>query len=122
LCGRSAFIKVLEMLDSWRFLFNPESKVASISGEYKNIGMLYALHHQEGQVWCNGESCLTESPGRGFEAASPHLWGEACLGLSLSQTLLMWESVALGLPCFIAPSTFMFQLTVKHCFVQSFEP
>jgi hypothetical protein len=25
----------------------------------------------EGQAWCSGESCLTESPGRGFEAASP---------------------------------------------------
>jgi len=22
----------------------------------------------EGQVWCSGESCLTESPVRGFEA------------------------------------------------------
>jgi hypothetical protein len=27
----------------------------------------------EGQVWYNGESCLTESPGHGFEAASLHL-------------------------------------------------
>jgi len=25
----------------------------------------------EGQVWCSGESCLTELPGHGFEAASP---------------------------------------------------
>jgi hypothetical protein len=24
----------------------------------------------EGQAWCGGESCLTESPGCGFEAAS----------------------------------------------------
>jgi hypothetical protein len=30
----------------------------------------------EGQSWCSCESCLTESPGRGFEAASPHLRGE----------------------------------------------
>ena len=24
-------------------------------------------------AWCSGESCLTESPGRGFEAASPQI-------------------------------------------------
>ena len=28
---------------------------------------------REGQAWCSGESCLTESPGRGFEAASPQI-------------------------------------------------
>jgi len=29
------------------------------------------------QAWCSGESCLTESPGRGFEAASLQiLWGK----------------------------------------------
>ena len=27
----------------------------------------------EGQVWCSGESCLIESPGCGFEAASPQI-------------------------------------------------
>ena len=27
----------------------------------------------EGQAWCSGESCLTELPGRGFEAASPQI-------------------------------------------------
>jgi hypothetical protein len=54
----------------------------------------------EGQAWCSGESCLIESPGRGFEAASPHFWGKACLGLSLLQTSLMWEPSALGLPFF----------------------
>ena len=27
----------------------------------------------EGQAWCSGESCLTESPSRGFEAASPYI-------------------------------------------------
>ena len=27
----------------------------------------------EGQAWCSGESCLTESPGHGFEAASPQI-------------------------------------------------
>ena len=27
----------------------------------------------EGQAWCSGESCLTESPGRGFEAASSQI-------------------------------------------------
>ena len=31
----------------------------------------------EGQAWYSGESCLTESPGRGFEAASTQiLWEE----------------------------------------------
>jgi len=53
----------------------------------------------EGQAWCSGESCLTESPGRGFEAASPQICGgKACLGFSLLQTLLMWEPLSLGLP------------------------
>jgi len=27
----------------------------------------------EGQAWCSGESCLTESLGHGFEAASPQI-------------------------------------------------
>jgi len=27
----------------------------------------------EGQAWCSGESCLTQSPGCGFEAASPQI-------------------------------------------------
>ena len=27
----------------------------------------------EGQAWCSGESCLTESPGRRVEAASPQI-------------------------------------------------
>jgi hypothetical protein len=27
----------------------------------------------EGQAWYSGESCLTESPGHGFEAASPQI-------------------------------------------------
>ena len=27
----------------------------------------------EGQAWCSGESCLTEPPGHGFEAASPQI-------------------------------------------------
>jgi hypothetical protein len=52
------------------------------------------------QAWCSGENCLTDSPGRRFEAASPHLPGKACLGLSLPQTPLMWEFPALGLPFF----------------------
>ena len=55
----------------------------------------------EGQAWCSGESCLTESPGRGFEVASPQiLRGEACLSFSLPQTPLMWEPPALGLSFF----------------------
>ena len=27
----------------------------------------------EGQAWCSGESCLTESLGHGFEVASPQI-------------------------------------------------
>jgi len=34
---------------------------------------LLSLNSLEGQAWCSGESCLTESPGRGFEAASPQI-------------------------------------------------
>jgi hypothetical protein len=60
------------------------------------------LVDREGQAWCSGESCLTESPGHGFKAASPQiLRGEACLGFSLPRTPLMWESPALGMPFFI---------------------
>jgi hypothetical protein len=40
-----------------------------------------AIQQKEGQGWCSGESRLTESPGRGFEAASPHLQRKACLNL-----------------------------------------
>jgi hypothetical protein len=46
--------------------------------------LLIKSKSQEEQA--SGESCLTESPGRGFEAASPHLRGKACLSLSLPQT------------------------------------
>lgn len=42
-------------------------------------------------------ACLTESPGYEFETASPHLQGEACFGLFLTHTSLMWEAPALGL-------------------------
>jgi len=56
------------------------------------------MNEVEGQAWCSGESCLTESPGRGFEAASPQIYGEACLVFPLPQTPLMWEPPALGLP------------------------
>lgn len=45
----------------------------------------------KGQDWFSGESCLTESLGHMFEAASPHSRGKAYFGLSLSQTLLVYE-------------------------------
>ena len=35
--------------------------------------LISVLLTHEGQAWCSGESCLTESPGRGFEAASPQI-------------------------------------------------
>jgi len=34
---------------------------------------LLLIDYDEGQAWCSGESCLTESSGRGFEAASPQI-------------------------------------------------
>ena len=53
----------------------------------------------EGQAWCSGESCLTESPGHGFEAGSPQiLRGEGLPRVFPPQTPLMWEPSALGLP------------------------
>ena len=53
----------------------------------------------EGQAWCGGESCLTESSGRGFEQPlRGFCGGKACLGFSLPQTPLMWEPLELGLP------------------------
>ena len=39
----------------------------------KNIKAMSCFFFIEGQAWCSGESCLTESPGRGFEAASPQI-------------------------------------------------
>jgi hypothetical protein len=50
----------------------------------------------EGHVWCNGESCLIQLLGYGFEAASLHfcVWvgGGASLGLSLFQIPLRASS------------------------------
>ena len=42
---------------------------------HKSIGVYFFLLWMcvEGQAWCSGESYLTESPGRGFEAASPQI-------------------------------------------------
>ena len=41
------------------------------------LGYKYNMHSSmkefEGQAWCSGESCLTESLGHGFEAASPQI-------------------------------------------------
>jgi hypothetical protein len=38
-----------------------------------NAKEFIVFHGLEGQTWCSVESCLTESPGYGFEAAPPHL-------------------------------------------------
>ena len=38
-----------------------------------NVNLTWNRGTCEGQAWCNGESCLTESPGHGFEAASPQI-------------------------------------------------
>jgi hypothetical protein len=43
----------------------------------------------EGQAWYRGESCLTESPGHGFEAASPHLRGRLASVYPLSKPLAL---------------------------------
>jgi hypothetical protein len=47
--------------------------------------VMFVTHNiiYEGQAWCSGDGCLTESPGRGFKTASLHLWGKACLVLSV---------------------------------------
>jgi hypothetical protein len=45
-----------------------------------------------------GESYLTESPGRGLEAASPHLWREGLPWSIPPQTPLIWEPSAPSLP------------------------
>ena len=77
-----------------------EDKQMQSTHNDQNIKKYAVAYTLEGQAWCSGESCLTESPGRGFEAASPQILrgGEACLGFSLPQTPLMWEPPALGLP------------------------
>jgi hypothetical protein len=38
------------------------------------VGFFYDI--LEGQIWCNGESWLTEALGHSFESASPHLRGK----------------------------------------------
>jgi hypothetical protein len=50
------------------------------------------------EVHISGESYLIESASRGSKAVSLHLRGNDCLGLSFSQTPLMWEPPTLGLP------------------------
>lgn len=49
-----------------------------------------------------GESCLAESPGHKFEAASSHCGKKTCLSLFLSHTPLMWWPP--GLPLFSCTS------------------
>ena len=54
---------------------NNNQIVASIPSQLGKCNSLNILdlssNKLEGQAWCSGESCLTESSGRGFEAASP---------------------------------------------------
>jgi hypothetical protein len=62
----------------------------------KSLTKKFHLLRSRPDVVVTGESCLTELPGRGIEAVSPH-WGEACVGLSLLSTPLMWDPLALAL-------------------------
>ena len=41
--------------------------------QFKLTYIIRCFLSNEGQAWCSGESCLTESPGCGFEAASPQI-------------------------------------------------
>ena len=53
-----------------------QSKQFKIKWELDDLSISWNSWY-EGQAWCSGESCLTESPGRGFKTASPQiLWGE----------------------------------------------
>jgi len=80
------------------------SEVSGNIQHHWSLGKIVSIYsialRWEGQVWCSGESWLTESPGHGFEAASPQILreGEVCLGFFLPWTPLMWKPPALGLP------------------------
>ena len=65
-----------------------------------NISNFFAILFlcSEGQAWCSGENCLTESPGHGFELAFPHLRKEGLPWFIPFPDPLTWEPPALGLP------------------------
>jgi hypothetical protein len=57
----------------WYCIFYSILKPLISSTKSSNLKTLSNLY-REGQVWCSGESCLTEPLSRGFEAVSLHLW------------------------------------------------
>jgi hypothetical protein len=57
-----------------------------VARSYDILGGVEFFFFLEGQTWCNDESCLTESLGHGFKAASPHLRGG-----DLSCFILSWD-------------------------------
>ena len=62
----------------WAHLGNGQDSTAGFRvGEIRFAnGDIYSgtlLGNTERQAWCSGESCLTESPSHGFEAASPQI-------------------------------------------------
>lgn len=61
---------------------------------------IYSFFEAEGQAWYHGESCFTESQGRRFEAASPHLRGEGLPRFSPSPNSTHVGAPALGLSPF----------------------
>jgi len=54
------------------------NKTASVGFNTSRTGPIFACFLPTGfaSAWCSGDSCLTESPGRGFEAASPQILRE----------------------------------------------
>jgi len=65
----------------------------------------------DGQAWCSGESCLTESPGRGFEAASPQI----LRGKGLSRFIPSPDPTHVGASgTGSAQNNYMLKLTIKE--------
>ena len=81
----------------------------------------------EGQAWCSGESCLTESPGHGFEAASPQiLRGEGLpwffpspdpthVAASGTGSALPWELSSLLVCLNFWPAAYLYMPTAPAC-------
>ena len=87
----------------------------------------------EGQAWCSGESCLTESPCHGFKAASPQiLRGNGLprffpspdpthVGASVTGSALPWELSSL-LVClnFLASCIFVYAHCPSLCILKKY--
>ena len=54
-------------------IFSQDAYKTQLLGRKSFFFSLLPISSLEGQAWCSGESCLTESPGRGFETTSPQI-------------------------------------------------